>query len=364
MATRAWRATSPRAGLGYTVVTWGVVGADWAEDDGAAIAGRILGGLHPGAIVLLHDTLASFTAEACRDRGPMLAAVEAVLAARPDWRFLTVPGLLALGPPRRRYWIQSTDAAYLAGCACIPISPVEGASGLAPGREVVAEAQGELDDGVGRIDPARGGEGARAAEIEVRHAVHPAVRSTTPRFGSSLIRVVQRWWWPPVSSSRPGRHLRVLGEQPVGDPEPADRLRGKMGAEGRRGHLHGAVVDLRQPPVERDPALAEAVAVSERPTRLSKFSACSPRYEIGARVGEDRGALLALLEPAADAAPAAVEPAAEHLPGQPLGELGARRAPSGAPPCRGRAALSSVGLRLQHVEVQHPFPRPELAASA
>lgn len=100
--------------LGYTVVTWGVVGADWAEDDGATIAGRILDGLHPGAIVLLHDTLASFTAEACRDRGPMLEAVEAVLTARPDWQFLTVPGLLALGPPRRRYWIQSNDAAYLA----------------------------------------------------------------------------------------------------------------------------------------------------------------------------------------------------------------------------------------------------------
>jgi peptidoglycan/xylan/chitin deacetylase (PgdA/CDA1 family) len=106
--------------FGYTVVTWGVVGADWAEDDGAAIAGRILGGLHPGAIVLLHDTLASFTAEACRDRGPMLAAVETVLAARPDWRFLTVPGLMALGPPRRRYWIQSTDPAYLAGLSLHP----------------------------------------------------------------------------------------------------------------------------------------------------------------------------------------------------------------------------------------------------
>jgi peptidoglycan-N-acetylglucosamine deacetylase len=101
--------------FGYTVVAWSVVGADWAEDDGPAIAGRILEGLHPGAIVLLHDTLASFQSEACRDRGPMLAAVEAVLAARPDWRFLTVPELMALGPPRRRYWVQATDGAYLAG---------------------------------------------------------------------------------------------------------------------------------------------------------------------------------------------------------------------------------------------------------
>lgn len=101
--------------LGYAVITWSLVGADWAQDDGGVIAGRILEGLHPGAIVLLHDTLASFESEACRDRGPMLAAVGAVLATRPDWAFLTVPELMKLGPPRRRYWIQSTGAAYLAG---------------------------------------------------------------------------------------------------------------------------------------------------------------------------------------------------------------------------------------------------------
>ena len=88
--------------LGYEVVTWGLVGADWAENDAAAIARRILDGLHPGVIVLLHDTLASFEAEAYRARGATLAAVELVLANRPDWRFLTVPALLALGRARRR----------------------------------------------------------------------------------------------------------------------------------------------------------------------------------------------------------------------------------------------------------------------
>ena len=92
--------------LGLTVVAWSVVGADWADDDGPAIAARVLAGLHPGAIVLLHDSLASFAEERHRDRGAMLAAVEAVLVARPDWRFVTVPELLALGRPRRRWWIQ------------------------------------------------------------------------------------------------------------------------------------------------------------------------------------------------------------------------------------------------------------------
>lgn len=100
--------------LGLTVTAWSVVGADWEDDDGATIAGRVLAGLHPGAIVLLHDSLASWGAERFRDRGPTLAAVAAVLAARPDWRFLTVPQLLALGRPRRRWWVQRTDPGDLA----------------------------------------------------------------------------------------------------------------------------------------------------------------------------------------------------------------------------------------------------------
>ncbi len=103
---------------GLTPVIWSVVGADWADEDGATIAARILQGLHPGAIVLLHDSLGSFSDERHRDRGPMLAALDAVLAARPEsgpgWRFVTVPALLAEGKPRRRWWVQRTDPAYLA----------------------------------------------------------------------------------------------------------------------------------------------------------------------------------------------------------------------------------------------------------
>lgn len=100
--------------LGYRVIAWSVVGADWLDDDGQAIAARVLAGLRPGAIVLLHDSLCSYATESHRDRGPMLAAVAEVLAARPEWRFVTVPELLARGRPRRRYWIQATDPGYLA----------------------------------------------------------------------------------------------------------------------------------------------------------------------------------------------------------------------------------------------------------
>jgi peptidoglycan/xylan/chitin deacetylase (PgdA/CDA1 family) len=99
--------------LGLLPVAWSVVGADWADDDGPAIAGRLVAGLHPGAILLLHDSLASYAEERHRDRGPTLEAVGRLLAARPDWRFLTVPELLGLGRPRRRYWVQATDPGYL-----------------------------------------------------------------------------------------------------------------------------------------------------------------------------------------------------------------------------------------------------------
>lgn len=106
--------------LGYTVVGWSLVAADWLDHDGEVLAARMLDGLHPGAIVLLHDSLASWADERHRDRSPMLDAVGRVLAAQPDWRFLTVPELTALGRPRRRYWIQTTDAGYFDGLAFHP----------------------------------------------------------------------------------------------------------------------------------------------------------------------------------------------------------------------------------------------------
>ena len=106
--------------LGLRVVAWSTVGADWSDDDGPTLAARVLEGLHPGAIVLLHDSLGSYREDRFRDRGPMLAAVEAVLAARPDWRFVTVPELMGRGRPRRRYWIQHTDPGYLADLTLHP----------------------------------------------------------------------------------------------------------------------------------------------------------------------------------------------------------------------------------------------------
>lgn len=99
---------------GLVVVGWSVDGADWAGAPAEAVAGRVLGGLRPGAIVLLHDSLFSWLEPRFRARTATLAAVERVLGAGTGYAFLTVPELLARGRPRKRYWIQPSDPDLLA----------------------------------------------------------------------------------------------------------------------------------------------------------------------------------------------------------------------------------------------------------
>ncbi len=101
--------------MGYRVTLWSVSGGDWFDDDFDTIAGRILDAAHPGAVVLLHDSLQSWEAEAYRDRTPTFDAVEKVVRAMPDWRFVTVSELLAVGQPVERAWIKRTSKADLSG---------------------------------------------------------------------------------------------------------------------------------------------------------------------------------------------------------------------------------------------------------
>jgi peptidoglycan/xylan/chitin deacetylase (PgdA/CDA1 family) len=62
---------------GWPCVLWSAEGSDWREGEtAAAIAGRILPDLAPGAIVLLHDSRRAHPTD-CR---PMLGALEALLA--------------------------------------------------------------------------------------------------------------------------------------------------------------------------------------------------------------------------------------------------------------------------------------------
>jgi peptidoglycan/xylan/chitin deacetylase (PgdA/CDA1 family) len=100
--------------LGYRTVAWSVMAEDWRDDPAEALFARVEAGLAPGAIVLFHDALWTALEERHRDRGPMLAAVERLLERHAgEWRFVTVPALLALGRARREHWYKRADLDWL-----------------------------------------------------------------------------------------------------------------------------------------------------------------------------------------------------------------------------------------------------------
>lgn len=88
---------------GLTAVTWTRHCLDWEAHDAAFFAQRLRSVLTPGAIILLHEGLYSTElGDEVNDRGPVLDALEEVLAASAGrWSFVTVPELLRRGPPIR-----------------------------------------------------------------------------------------------------------------------------------------------------------------------------------------------------------------------------------------------------------------------
>lgn len=93
---------------GYHVVNWGVTGQDWTGADADVIAARVLDGLRPGAIVLLHDGLEPpangrwpSDARALRDRRPMVEGLSRVLADAEsrNIEWVTVDALLRRAAP-------------------------------------------------------------------------------------------------------------------------------------------------------------------------------------------------------------------------------------------------------------------------
>jgi peptidoglycan-N-acetylglucosamine deacetylase len=89
---------------GYEVVCWNIDCTDWQIDDGPALARSLDEKLANGAIILLHDSLAVCSDEKYRNRRPTLEAVDQLLGARPDFRFLTISELMQAGTPVRRFW--------------------------------------------------------------------------------------------------------------------------------------------------------------------------------------------------------------------------------------------------------------------
>jgi peptidoglycan/xylan/chitin deacetylase (PgdA/CDA1 family) len=104
--------------LGYEVVGWSLDVGDWYETDSSLMASRLIKGIKPGCVVLLHDALfdegkrhmgPKHEREACVDRAPMLRALDLALDhLRHQIRFVTVPELLHSGMPYRQFWFKKT----------------------------------------------------------------------------------------------------------------------------------------------------------------------------------------------------------------------------------------------------------------
>ncbi len=92
-------------GMGYQVVTWSLVAADWLDNEAEWMADHVEKEMRPGSIVLFHDSLRPVLNPRYGDRGRTLKAVELVLSRLGDqFQFVTVPQLLARGRAQKKDW--------------------------------------------------------------------------------------------------------------------------------------------------------------------------------------------------------------------------------------------------------------------
>jgi peptidoglycan-N-acetylglucosamine deacetylase len=91
--------------LQYDVVAWSLDSLDWRDACSESIARRLIDGIKPGSIVLLHDSIygAAKAWGAHTRRDETLKAVDLCLSRLgDDLSFVTIPELLASGRPARR----------------------------------------------------------------------------------------------------------------------------------------------------------------------------------------------------------------------------------------------------------------------
>lgn len=93
--------------LGYEVVTWSLMIGDWEYRSADELAGALIRGTRPGAIILLHDRLIGPEDARALDRGPLISAVDRTLAHYAGrLSFVTVPELVRAGRPVRSKWVK------------------------------------------------------------------------------------------------------------------------------------------------------------------------------------------------------------------------------------------------------------------
>jgi peptidoglycan/xylan/chitin deacetylase (PgdA/CDA1 family) len=109
------------ARLGYRGIAWSATVDDWLDHPADVLLAKARSALRPGAILLFHDALFSTVDPRYCDRGPMLAAVDRLLAesaasggasaadSTGGFEFVTVPELLARGRARKTHWYRRPD---------------------------------------------------------------------------------------------------------------------------------------------------------------------------------------------------------------------------------------------------------------
>ena len=99
---------------GYKVITWSVVLPDWEDHDGTWLADLAVNQVRAGSIILLHDGLIDSISHRQLDRQNTLDAVERILARLgSQYKFVTLPELIAHGRPVKVNWLMRPDVGFL-----------------------------------------------------------------------------------------------------------------------------------------------------------------------------------------------------------------------------------------------------------
>lgn len=98
---------------GQRVIAWDCIAEDWLDDPAEQLVSRVERRLRAGSIVLFHDRLYTTTDRRYEDRTPTLEAVERLILAHPELRFVTVPELLSLGIARKWHWYHRSNLDWL-----------------------------------------------------------------------------------------------------------------------------------------------------------------------------------------------------------------------------------------------------------
>jgi peptidoglycan/xylan/chitin deacetylase (PgdA/CDA1 family) len=94
--------------LGYSVIMGDALAEDWWPRDAAWMATRLIAGIKPGSIVILHDRIARSVQDVPQhDRKAMIDALDMALDRLSErFHFITLPELLTYGKPLRSYYFS------------------------------------------------------------------------------------------------------------------------------------------------------------------------------------------------------------------------------------------------------------------